>query len=644
MKGSVGSRFAKLTYSIKSKIVLVLFFFLIVPNVIFFSYLIRSYAGGTEEALIAAKKNVLEESGKTLDLQLQAFRNLSMSIYYNPLTRSYIDQRQPLDRQYVQELLSSIVNSEKHVVSAMLELNGERVWAGWNYRNADAFLEKYRARILELKGRPLWIPTEELSASFSESLKHFALGRAVNAPDRTVGLLLIFVSEDLIRYVMNNELLVGEGSSYYILDEEARVISSNHEGAIARRLEGEEAAEALRAAGRMGAAASALSFIARPGTDTETINVGLRSAESGWTSLLITDAGVVRAALAPIERTALLIFLFDVLFCLITWRILSDRVFKKIDLLASGMQAVSKGELAKIEPGDAGGEIGQLFAHYNYMVMRIGLLMEEVRREEQVRHEQELKVFSMQIGPHFLCNTLNTVKWMAVANKQQSIKQMIEALLWIMSNAIYGQRKEISIKEEIALLRHYLFIQKVRFEDFEAEISLPKALERYRICKFLLQPILENSILHGLRDLDRHGRIRISFAAEDALWVSVEDNGRGFDVAAQDFAAHEAKDRIGIRNVQERIRLLYGPDYGLAIESRPGEGTRIRIRLPLLPPLEREGPPGAAQKGPGAAQEGPGSAEEGQGSAEAGAGSGCGPGSADAAAGGPEEDGEGEGA
>lgn len=276
-------------------------------------------------------------------------------------------------------------------------------------------------------------------------------------------------------------------------------------------------------------------------------------------------------------------------FMVLAYRILSVSIFRPLQRLAGGLQEVSKGRIRHIDVKNenfAGqkDEVSELIDHYNVMVDEIDKLMVEIRKEEKAKNEERMKVLSMQISPHFIYNTLNTIKWMAAANRQNHICKMVECLIKMMMDVTYRANEEVTLKEELELLDCYIYIQKMRFMNFEVEYCIPEELLSYRVNKLVLQPFVENSILHAFKDKEEVGIICIKASLKtEYLELIVEDNGKGFEWEAEKVKKEESgrKDHVGIQNVCERIRLNYGGEYGVIIESIAEKGTTVKIHLPI---------------------------------------------------------------
>ena len=243
----------------------------------------------------------------------------------------------------------------------------------------------------------------------------------------------------------------------------------------------------------------------------------------------------------------------------------------------------------KIESDD---EIGRLAATYNVMLARIKKLIQDIYDTEQKKRETELQVLQAQINPHFLYNTLNSIHWMAVVQGMNNISDMVSALVQILQYSLGRYDTYTTLRTEVEMLEPYLFIQNVRFGNgITFSGSIPPEYEDCIVPRLILQPLVENCISHGLRSNGGRGMISIGCHASDGtLYIEVSDNGTGFPHDIPEYQTYESvkllfpsrKDRlsIGLENTHNRIRLFYGEQYGLSVQSESGKGAKVRIAIP----------------------------------------------------------------
>ena len=238
-------------------------------------------------------------------------------------------------------------------------------------------------------------------------------------------------------------------------------------------------------------------------------------------------------------------------------------------------------------------EVQELSDSFGHMVGRIQQLMTTVREEEIDLRKTELKALQAQINHHFLYNTLDSIAWMCEQGKNGDAVKMVHALARLFRISISRGHELIPIEKELQHAESYLLIQKFRYKNqFTYHFTVDESCLHYLCNKITLQPIIENAITHGLDLLVEPGHIEITVCTEgkDVLF-RVSDDGIGMSQEqVAELLQNEPSDRtgIGIKNVNDRLRIYFGPQYGLSIESVPDEGTTVTIRMPSVPE-EREG-------------------------------------------------------
>ncbi len=277
---------------------------------------------------------------------------------------------------------------------------------------------------------------------------------------------------------------------------------------------------------------------------------------------------------------------------LISWFI-SGMITSPIRELESKMRRVQKGDfkaLVNLEYGEK--EVVELANSYNAMVVKIEDLMRKNKEEHEAKRQSELNALQAQINPHFLYNTLDSIMWMAESGQNEEVVDMVTALARLFRISISKGQKRIFVSEELEHARNYLLIQKRRYkEKFQFHIESNEEIDNLITLKLILQPIIENAIYHGIEYMVDEGEIKISvIATKDKLIYTVEDNGLGMNEETRLSLLHSSEgveptkggSGVGVRNVDERIKLSYGDDYGLEIESVIEEGTTVRIVLPRI--------------------------------------------------------------
>ncbi|MET3287735.1 UNVERIFIED_CONTAM: two-component system sensor histidine kinase YesM [Brevibacillus sp. OAP136] len=274
---------------------------------------------------------------------------------------------------------------------------------------------------------------------------------------------------------------------------------------------------------------------------------------------------------------------------------LSARISRPIKMLERSMKQVESGDLTVAASVKGSHEVEQLSHRFNLMVARIRQLMDQIIEEQEAKRKSELEVLQAQINPHFLYNTLNSAVRMAGIGKKEEVITTITSLSKLFRLSLGRGKPIITVAEELEHIRHYLIIQKMRYKQkFEYEIEAEEAALGCLTLKLLLQPIVENSIYHGIEQMADPGFIRIRAAIiGERILFQVSDNGLGMrpDVCAQILQGeHQSKggSGVGVKNIHERIRLYYGEAYGVSIESEEEMGTVVSIWIPFIEPKGEE--------------------------------------------------------
>ena len=269
---------------------------------------------------------------------------------------------------------------------------------------------------------------------------------------------------------------------------------------------------------------------------------------------------------------------------------ISYKISQPIKRLERQMNRVERGDF-NIDPLKAEGEdeVKQLTHSFNVMIERIRQLMSQIIDEQEAKRKNEFKALQAQINPHFLYNTLDSIIWMNENKNHEGVSEMTAALAKLFRISLSKGKEIITVKDELQHAVSYLIIQKMRYKKkFRYNVDLPEELNDYSTLKLLIQPIIENSIYHGFSQILDEGEININIYSEgDTLVYKISDNGYGIsEEKISSIMSGETKSKnssgVGIKNVNERIKIYYGDSYGVTIESEPDEGTDVYIRIPLI--------------------------------------------------------------
>ena len=272
--------------------------------------------------------------------------------------------------------------------------------------------------------------------------------------------------------------------------------------------------------------------------------------------------------------------------------IFTKSIVKPMYKLKRLMKRAQEGDLTVSFNTKYNDEVGELGSSFNNMVKEINNLINLVQKEEKSKRIAEMNVLQAQIKPHFMYNTLDTIRWMAEEHNEEDIVEIIEAFTNLLRISLSKGKEMISVQEELNHVQSYLIIQKIRYEDkLNYEIEFDENIRNYKLIKLILQPLVENAIYHGIKEKRGNGKIFITGKIDgNMLCFSVIDNGKGMEEEVLNkinkmlSGGKENKNEIGygIFNVNERIRIIYGEEYGLKYRSVYGEGTIVELRHPII--------------------------------------------------------------
>lgn len=269
--------------------------------------------------------------------------------------------------------------------------------------------------------------------------------------------------------------------------------------------------------------------------------------------------------------------------------IIPRSISKPIRYLSDVTKKIADGNLEVRVQIHHGADVKILADSLNVMIEKIQNLIDNVMLEQMRLREAELEILQMQINPHFLYNTLDTIIWLAEAGDKDAVVNMVQTLSEFFRSSLNSGKDIVSIESEIRHVSSYLQIQQVRYQDIlEYEISIPDEIKDYHIPKITLQPLVENALYHGIKYKRGKGKITVSGRMEDGKCIlSVQDDGVGM-TRERLIQVHgglttkieDSNDFYGLYNVNERIRLKFGEEYGLHIDSILQEGTTVDVWLP----------------------------------------------------------------
>ncbi len=527
---------------------------------------------------------VLGQVSRSVDSYLRTIMKLSDSLYYGVIKNANLSV-EPANSQ-----ITLLYNNNKDSIAniALLSKEGElleSVPAARLKTGLDVTGEEWFGNTLERTDN-LHFTTPHVQYIFDNNENQYrwviTLTRAVEITHGTStdqGILLIDIRYSSLQQILENITLGNQGYLYMIGSDGELIWHPRMQLIGTGQMEENVAAAAAYRDG---------SYREKYGGEIRDINVK-SVGYTGWKLLSVTpEKGL------PLNNLKMRLFVVFVVAAFLLVLVLinafiSSRITNPIQELEKSVNAIEAGELDTQVYTGGSYEIRHLGRSIGDMASRIKALMEDIVAEHESKRKSEFDLLQSQINPHFLYNTLDIIVWMIENEQKQEAVKVVTALARFFRISLSKGRSIIPVQDELEHVRNYLMIQQMRFKNkFAYVIDADEEVLNLASLKLMLQPLVENAIYHGMEFMDGDGEIRIKvYQDKEELWFQVSDNGLGMTGEQVDNLLsdkpHMSSRRgsgIGVKNVNERIRLYFGENYGLDIQSEPDEGTIIRIHLP----------------------------------------------------------------
>lgn len=571
------------SFSIKTKILMICLAVIIIP---IFVMTINSYA--TSQRMLERKYTelILDVAGQTntrIDEYLKEIEKISLvaSFGMNSNVSAIAEDNYPIQEFLLEDnkenenaayglLMNYVIMKDREISFYVYNLNGgQDLFVGtdqpydYTYRpTEEEWFEFFRVST----SKTMTLDTHMDRQSENGKLVISHVRKILNMNSGTLlGFMVVNIDLGVID-VVNGRLQESLRSRFTIVDESDNIIYNADTGLIGQKF----------------------SETVRPDPSSHII-VTSPFEQERWTTYLYMPMSELSAEGDIFRQNIVLLAALMVLFAAIVSTFLSNVITRPIKKLMHNILLVEKGQFDQVEDIRSSDEIGHLSNRFNRMSRELKGLVEQIQREVGEKAAAEMLALQSQINPHFLYNTLGSVKWIASMQQADRIVEMTDALIAMLRYAARSEGAVVTLRSELDNLRNYMAIQKVRYYNrIRMNVETDEALLDCPMPKLILQPFVENAIFHGLTGQEEDGLIDIRIARKaDDIVIEVEDNGIGMDeetAAGLRSSLSEAQDQrrgIGLHNVQRRLQLYYGRRYGIEFESRIQEGTTFRICLPI---------------------------------------------------------------
>lgn len=312
--------------------------------------------------------------------------------------------------------------------------------------------------------------------------------------------------------------------------------------------------------------------------------VTAHSVNNNWTVSLYKPQKLIYESTNFMITGNVIAIMLLIVFSIIITSVLSKVMVSGLEKLRANMEEVEKGNMEITVKSNNEDEVGALIRGFEKMIIQIKALIEDVYESRLIQKDYEMKALQAQINPHFLYNSLSLINWMALETDQEDISKITLSLSTFYRTALNKGKNILRVRDEIKNMRSYLDIQLMMHDhEFDVDVEIDECILDHNILNLILQPLIENAIDHGI-DLKTDGRGGIKIIGKkqnDEIVLIVSDNGVGMSKEQAESILTNKSNGYGVKNVNERIKLYYGEQYQLKIESEIGIGTKVKVTIPI---------------------------------------------------------------
>ena len=562
-----------------------------------------------DNTVLDYSKQLIRQTAENMDIRLEYYKDNMMQIISNPEIVSYLmsvlkdaEKEPPSDGRISDSILATKLAAYISTLqeSKSISFISDRYYIKGTYYCNDDVLEgnaSFYKKIMAGENSFSWFSTRQGHYGYdndSHSVNVFSLGKQVyninNMGQINLG-AVIDIREEVLADICSKAGKENLPVQCFLIDGSGMVIVNADQEMLFKNVSDLFSNSDIHKLLNSGADVS--SFETKYLNENVIANV-IKLKTNDWRVINVVKSEYLYKESGQVVKTIFLMALICIVLSIIAAYLVSWGISKPIKNMVGTMRRVVAGDLdARIEGTSrksTSDEIAVLQESFNYMISKIKELIDNVYEEQNKKRISEIKALEAQINPHFLYNTLDTIKWTALFQKANNTAEMANLLSRLLHISLGKGRETVMVKEEMEHVQCYVGIQKFRFNfNIEVNYNIDENVKELKIPKLILQPIVENSILHGLEGKHEGGRITINGGRNgEILKIEVVDNGCGMDADMSEVfkeskrKSGEAFSGIGIANVDERIKLICGTDYGLSISSQVGMGTTVEIKLPII--------------------------------------------------------------
>ena len=580
---------------------LMMFIFATLLPITFFS--IWSYRKNSQvirEKVYDSVNAVLDQFSNQINQKIEKIRNDSIEISYMSEIQDAVMNYKGYNNRELNKLKINVTKemSTKYAFDnivagiTLYTLEGEKInvygESVYTINLSETYLEEFLPYLQEKGGKCVFRSVNEKDQEALANLKREAIivGKAIKQSNtgNTIGYMLLQINENNFSDIyagMNKNM----NARAFILDSEGTVISTVGDYAdIGELYPDEKIREQLLKAN--------LELKEQQKLDREDIVLmGRKMSKNDWKLFFLIPNSYLQTGLSGALLNFIAISVICISIGIIVTFIFSYSIILPLNEVNKGLQQFEEGNLSISLSEKAHDEITALSIQFNHMAKKINGLLDKVKNDEKQKRKLEIQALQAQINPHFLANTLNTAAYIARMKREETIEILLNAIIELLRNSMKNDDSMHLIKNEIELIKQYITIQDYRLlGKFTVNIQIDPEIEKYSIPRFILQPVVENAIIHGVEPLDRRGAISIrGYLQDEKILFVITDNGVGMEKEQVEKTLNNRcnieKGRfsgVGIGNVNSRMQLIFGEQYGLTIKSEKNMFTSVVISFPKV--------------------------------------------------------------
>jgi two-component system sensor histidine kinase YesM len=592
--------------SLRKKLAAILVVFAIVPSYFIYNHVMTIYKDDMVKVASKNVQSIVKTNNNLIDTTLNQIEDISYLFLNNKECYdafSQMNQFTVSDFLKQERLISDVLGKQfmtNETVSVKYLYTSKWIFGGSNKISMNATIEeiqrfKLDQKAIEAGGQAFWITGYDYGEWFQTEFLHkkenyiyqypITMVRQMNFQYTINGnlysmknnqerpILIIHVLEQTLASLYKSSVNY-KGSIYAVANEEGRIISSDNEVFPITELVPEQILNLRASSG----------YTSYWINDKEYLLCYDTMEERDWFSFcLIPMTELIQHTKEDMQTSQLWVTIILLVAAAFIAVLLSSSISKPIATLTKAAKRVSTGDFSADTPVPKGIDFKILTQSFNNMETEITRLIDENYKISLREKDTQIMALTMQINPHFLYNTLNTINMLAILNEDHETSDLIVSLSEMLHYSFKNTNETIPLSDEIQWTINYINIMSKRFEGvFHTQIEVPDDLMIYKVPKFFLQPLVENSILHGFEGMTSGGVLCIRTEKhEDQLVFSISDNGKGMVNSIYENATQKTQEgSIGLSNVYQRLTLIYGENYSVNLQSEPGVGTTFKLTLP----------------------------------------------------------------